>query len=687
MDNMESKAAKDEKPISPDDAPKIIYLTDEARAEKIVKCPYCGEETAVGAERCDHCSRLLPIAENADEKPVGNRPVNFDSLGYIKSALASKYEVVEEIARTETSIVFLAISLQLKREVALKVLLKRAAQDHDFVERFHRRTRAVDRLSQSNVITIFDEGVESGIHYMAMEFLKGVDLQKKIAEDGPVSPDELVNIMMPATSALGHAHSNGILHGNIKSSSIFLHNDGRIILFSFGIPYLAKGNQLSFKRDPNSVEYLSPEEASSRNVDGRSDIYSLGVVMYYSLTGRYPYTGLTSAATIDAILNGHYVPVNRLRQIPEWLEKTIDKCLERDISKRMQSCAELLGRLNVRPVAPGTQVGQSEGTGSDLPDVEPIRGRSVEDQHKQPGHPIFSLEDISHLSDEELSRVIEPGIDESPTDEKPVQAQRPEESQITKPRLREDLPPQYAAIAEVGVKSGVLPEKPPRVAIHAEEREASKSKGGIRRSILVTIVAAILLTAVAVLVMIRNLGEPVPPGQGTNRVQTPQENGAQPAGNQEDVSRPIQPPVESASRAESSTDHAQGESSSNATSSPPARKSPPNNQKVSSGERRPIVPRTSSQPASSREKSVTSSSSGTVSEPPEQPVVVLVSVPNLIGTQLGAARSILSLNGLSVGAVSTIPDPANDGIVVRQIPKPGTQLKQGSTVNLILGSK
>jgi len=299
---MESKAAKDEKPTSPGSAPKIIYLTDEVRAQKITKCPYCGEEVEITAKRCSHCNRMLDLLPDNAEKSQADRPVNFDSLGYIKSALAAKYEVIEEVAKTDTSTVFRAISMQLRREVALKVLLKKAAQDNDFADRFHRRSRAVDKLSQNNIITIFDEGMDNGVHYMAMEFLRGVDLKGKVAANGPLSPEELVSIMMPAISALGHAHSNGILHGNIKCECIFIHEDGRIILFGFGIPHLSKGNQLAFNRTSNFIEYLSPEEAGEKNVDARSDMYSMGVVMYYALTGKFPYSGPSPATTLDAIV-------------------------------------------------------------------------------------------------------------------------------------------------------------------------------------------------------------------------------------------------------------------------------------------------------------------------------------------------------------------------------------------------
>ncbi len=563
---MESKAAKDEKGMQPDSTPKIIYLTDEARAQRIVKCPYCGEEVSTDAKRCNHCGRQIEISTESTEKSPQDRPVNFDSLGYVKSALASKYQVIEEVAKTDTSTVFRAIHLQLRREVALKVLLKHTAQDRDFTDRFHRRARAIDKLSQNNIITIFDEGVDNGAHYMAMEFLKGVDLQRKISEDGPLSPEELVSILMPAIGGLGHAHSNGILHGNIKCSSIFLHDDGRIILFGFGIPYLTKGNLISFKRDPNSIEYLSPEEASGKSVDGRSDIYSLGVVMYYALTGRFPHTGLDSGTTITAIISHQYVPISKLRSVPQWLERIVDKCLQRDISKRVQSCAELLGMLNASPAVrsgqpgfgmhPSRETTPSQPTGEKLVDVKPkipetarptvnrsippanVQGNSFNKQNVPPSE--------APAKDESLAE--EPTVEFSASEEIPSQVVKDE------PRQSKQKPVTQQAKPEANVEKKV------------EKRSGSKALVWVFAFVIIGIAGA------ALTIMIMNKSQfgnvSVVPAPGPKQVETTSEANSRPAANQENAGNAAKPTDQNLGQTEPTATTGQGVISSPESSTP-----------------------------------------------------------------------------------------------------------------------
>ena len=232
----------------------------------------------------------------------------------------------------------------------MKVLLQNVAQDHDYTDRFHRRARAIARLSHSNIIPIYDEGIEGDVHYMAMEYLKGTDLQKRSRNMVTLSPDELVNIMIPVINALGTfapqwdcARKYKVLQASSCTRMEELYYS---VLEPSSRP---KGTDLSFSRDMESVEYLSPEEASGKGMDGRSDIYSLGVVMYYSLTGKFPYSRSDiHLASINIDNQWPYTPINRLRQVPQWLENIVDRCLQKDISKRVQSCGEILALLNAR---------------------------------------------------------------------------------------------------------------------------------------------------------------------------------------------------------------------------------------------------------------------------------------------------------------------------------------------------
>ena len=665
---MESKAEKDEKPLRADSIPKIIYLTDDARAKRRGICPYCGEEVTPGADRCDHCSRLLDPGIEPEEKVLAEGAVNFDALGYVKSALASKFEVLEEIARTDTSTVFRATHAQYRREVALKVLLRDVAQDHDFTERFHRRARAIDRLAQDNIITIYDEGVDNGVHYMAMEFLKGTDLQRKIAEHGPLSPEELISILMPAMSALGHAHSSGILHGNIKCSSIFLHNDGRIILFGFGIPHLAKGSQLSFKRATDSIEYLSPEEAAGNGVDGRSDIYSLGVVMYYALTGKLPYSGVDAAATINAIINYRYVPINKLRQIPHWLEDVVDRCLQKDVTKRVQSCGELLGLLNVRPAGQSTSGRQPT---RDLRPAELLKKKGIGTQ--PPATAPITPSDVPPSEYMKYTGLDggEPPVFEVPPENQPgVEAGEPVSDFMAEP-------PHPAGSRQVKVEpEGVAePSFPNRPSLKA--MPAVKRKSRVWMWVLAFVLVGILGAGATIVIMNRGVSfngsaAPVP---AAKEIESTKGKTNPPTVKQENANEQVPPAEATSKQVEPSAPKVQEEVRPTETINTASESALPKS-RVSSDKARRAVP-----------KPKVSSDEEMQTEEPEPPVVSIVSVPNLTGAQLDVAKSILSLNGFELGTVSSIPDPIHAGLVLRQIPKAGTPLEKGSKVNLIVGSK
>lgn len=136
---MEPKAVKDERQLPEGGSPKIIYLTPEAKSREMGACPYCGEEVANDAKTCDHCKRVLVASTNPIDTASSGQVDAVDSLNYVKNALEAKYNVLEKIAKTDTSIVFRAIHVQSGMEVALKVLLQNVAQDHEYADRFHRR--------------------------------------------------------------------------------------------------------------------------------------------------------------------------------------------------------------------------------------------------------------------------------------------------------------------------------------------------------------------------------------------------------------------------------------------------------------------------------------------------------------------------------------------------------------------
>jgi serine/threonine protein kinase len=244
------------------------------------------------------------------------------------------------------AVVYKAIQRNLDRVVAVKALPPQFTMDKEFLERFHREARSAAKVHHPNIITIYDEGVESGVHYISMEFLEGNDLHKLIRQNERLSVEEIVKVLAPIAEALGFAHKNGLIHRDVKSSNIFVTTERRPVLTDFGIARATAGTQLTRTGAIiGTPEFMSPEQASGMEIDGRSDLYSLGVVLYQSLTGRFPYAGDSPQTVIYKILNDTYIPARKLVNIPGWIDAIIERCLEKSIDRRFQTGAELSDML------------------------------------------------------------------------------------------------------------------------------------------------------------------------------------------------------------------------------------------------------------------------------------------------------------------------------------------------------
>ncbi len=298
------------------------------------KCPYCGELIKSKATKCRFCGEWL-IQKT---QPGGN-----DSESHIKWALAEKYEIQQEVGHGGMAVVYKAIQKNLDRVVALKILPQQFTHDKEFLERFHREARQAARLSHPNIVAIYDEGIENGVHYIAMEFLDGIDLHALIKQKRYLSIEQAINYISPIAEALEYAHLRGIVHRDIKSANIIVTNSGRPVLTDFGIAFAASGTKLT---NPGAVvgtpEYMSPEQAEGAGIDGRSDIFSLGIVLFESVTGQVPFKGDNPITTIYKIVHDNPVSPKSLRKdIPIWFEGVITKCLFKNPSNRFQRGTEL----------------------------------------------------------------------------------------------------------------------------------------------------------------------------------------------------------------------------------------------------------------------------------------------------------------------------------------------------------
>ena len=301
-------------------------------------CPYCGETIKSVAIKCRYCGSML-----AETSPSSWQ--NYNTM--IRNALAAKYQIIEEVGKGGMAIVYRAIQKNLNREIALKVIHPNLVHDAEFLGRFHSEAQLAASLNHQNIVKIYDEGESQGVHYMAMEFLDGEDLQKLIRKKTKLSPSEAIEVIKPIAGALHYIHSKGLIHRDIKSSNIIVTRDGRPVLTDFGIARASDGPKMTqLGAVFGTPEYMSPEQAQGKTLDHRSDLFSLGIVLYECLTGCLPFKGETPLLTINQVLSGNIAPpVTINKEIPSWLNELVMGLLIKDPNQRVADNGNTFARL------------------------------------------------------------------------------------------------------------------------------------------------------------------------------------------------------------------------------------------------------------------------------------------------------------------------------------------------------
>ncbi len=266
---------------------------------------------------------------------------------YIGRLLDNRYEILEEIGSGGMAVVYKARCHRLNRLVAIKILKDDYLEDEDFRRRFHAESHAVAMLSHPNIVQVYDVFDSDEADYIVMELIDGISLKQYMEKKGVLNWKETLHFAMQIAKALEHAHSRGIVHRDIKPHNVMVLKNGSVKVTDFGIArMMSKGNTLT-KEALGSVHYISPEQAKGGRVDNRSDIYSLGVVMYEMMSGRPPYDGESPVAIAIKHINGGAVMPSTLNpNIPGGLEQIIMKAMAHDVADRYESASAMLKDLD-----------------------------------------------------------------------------------------------------------------------------------------------------------------------------------------------------------------------------------------------------------------------------------------------------------------------------------------------------
>ncbi len=265
---------------------------------------------------------------------------------YIGKILDDRYEIIELIGSGGMANVYKALCHRLNRYDAVKIMRDETAANTELRRRFRAESQAVAMLSHPNIVSVYDVSHSDDVEYIVMELIDGITLKQYLQKKSVLDPSEVLDFTIQTAKALEHAHSKGIIHRDIKPQNIMLLKDGMIKVADFGIASLENTIEENNGETVGSVHYIAPEQARGEAPDARSDIYSLGIVMYEMLTGKLPYVGNSDVEVAVKHMNTDPVtPRDIVPSIPEELERICLKAMNSNIGERYQSASEMLADL------------------------------------------------------------------------------------------------------------------------------------------------------------------------------------------------------------------------------------------------------------------------------------------------------------------------------------------------------
>ena len=309
-----------------------------------MKCPKCHFDNPKDTFFCGKCGAKLPTEEISAPTETLETAKEELTTG---STFAGRYQIIEELGKGGMGKVYKANDTKIKEKIALKLIKPEVAADKKTIERFSNELKFARKIRHGNVCQMFDLNEEQGIHYITMEYVRGEDLKKLIRKMGQLSVGQVIPIAKQVCDGLAEAHRLGVVHRDLKPQNIMLDEEGNARIMDFGIARSITGKGITGAGVMiGTPEYMSPEQGEVKEVDQRSDIYSLGVILYEMVTGRVPFEGETPlgiAMKHKSEMPKHPKELNA--QVPDDLNLVILKCLEKDKEKRYQSAGEVRSEL------------------------------------------------------------------------------------------------------------------------------------------------------------------------------------------------------------------------------------------------------------------------------------------------------------------------------------------------------
>jgi serine/threonine-protein kinase len=292
-----------------------------------------------------------------------------------------RYQIRERLGSGGMAAVYRAHDMQLGREVALKLLYPRFAEDASFVERFRREASAAAGLQHPNVVSVYDRGEWDGTSYIAMEFVSGRTLRELVQENGPLDPVRAIDCTIGVLRAARFAHRRGIIHRDLKPHNVLVDGEGRAKVTDFGIAKAGASDMTETGSIMGTAQYMSPEQAQGHAVTPRSDLYAIGVLLYELLVGRPPFDGETAVSIALKQVSEPPVPPSRIvPSVPAELDAVVLHALAKDPAQRFADADEFIAALEeVRALITGGAVAGANGTGTFVPhrrdEAQPPRRR------------------------------------------------------------------------------------------------------------------------------------------------------------------------------------------------------------------------------------------------------------------------------------------------------------------------